>query len=199
MSWLNPLRLGAALPTLALASWLGTAPGLAAATPSDLAATADDPAMVANLFDIFQTVNDGLQLLEGITQDGQAPRTTPRTQNPRSGAQVRTEMRQERLEQWQQNSGEFANDYQRRRAEDAAQREARRQEREAFLQTLTPEEREAFLQAERDTVNGLWNFMFEGWAAVEASRAEHESTGPSHRRGMSREEWVCYIDPVCSR
>ena len=188
------------LPALALASWLGTAPSFAAATPTEIAATADDPMLVASLFDILQTVNDGLRVLEGVTQGGQPPRSTPRTQTPpRSGTQVRTEMSQDRIEQWQQNSREFANDYQRRRAEEAAQREARRQQREAFLQTLTPEEREAFLQAERDTVNGLWTTMLEGWAAVEAERAEHAPSGPSHRRGMSHEEWVCYMDPVCSR
>ncbi|TVP65883.1 MAG: hypothetical protein EA342_13325 [Leptolyngbya sp. LCM1.Bin17] len=181
------------LPALALASWLGTAPSFAAATPTEIAATADEPILVANLFDILQTVNDGLRVLEGVTQGSQAPRSTPRTQTPRSGAQVRTEMRQERLERIRQNSGEFANDYQRRRAEEAAQREARRQQREAFLQTLTPEEREAFLQAERDTVNGMWTTMLEGWAAVEAERAEHAPSGPSHRRGMSHHEWVCYV------
>jgi hypothetical protein len=203
MSWLQNLCLRASLPTLALASLLGTAPALApapalAAAPSEIATT-DDPVLMANLFDILQDVNEGLQILDGVMQGGQAPSPTPRFQTPRSGAQVRTEMRQQRLEQRRQNSGEFANDYQRRRAEDAARREARRQEREVYLQTLTPEERETFLQAERNTVNGMWGVMLEDWAAMEEAEANNAPSGPSHRRGMSHEEWVCYMNPSCSR
>jgi len=198
MSWLNTFRLGAALPTLALASWLGTAPGLAAATPAESTATAADPAMVANLFDIFQTVNDGLQLLEDVMQGGQAPNAAPMPQSPGSGMSVRTEIRQPQLEQNQQRTQQRIEERQRRLAEDAAQREAHRQQREAYLQSLSPEERQAFLESEREQNNAMWGLMLEGWAAMEEAEANAPSR-TNHRQGMSDSEWACYIDPSCGR
>ena len=199
MSWFNTLRLGAALPTLALASWLGTAPSLAAAIPSEMTAAAEDQVMVANLFDAFRSINDGLEILEDVMQGGQAPSAAPMPQSPRPGMPVRIEMRQQRLEQSQRRSQQMIEERQRRLAEDAARQDVHRQQREAYLQSLSPEERQAFLEAEREQNNAIWNLMLGGWAAMEEAEANAPRQTQQQRMNMSESEWACYIDPSCGR
>ncbi|MBD2311203.1 hypothetical protein H6G20_05965 [Desertifilum sp. FACHB-1129] len=178
-----------------LPSILGTTHSLAAAqVPNEVTAPADKPVMVANLSDVLRTI----QTIKETVEDGQAPSSRPRTRTPQSTPRVRTEMRQERLNQIRQRSRDFAEERQRRLAEDAAQREERRQQREAYLQSLSPEQRAAFLEAEREQKNAMQRMMIEGWLLMEESNANAPER-PNNRQGMSETEWACYINPSCGR
>lgn len=127
MSWLNMLRLGAALPTLALASWLGTAPGLAAAqitaaqTATQAVPPASEPVLVANLGNILRDINRGAQDMQRELQ--------------------RQQQRQER-EAARQGAAE------RQRLETERQRlEAERQR--LYFESLTPEQQQAYIAERR--------------------------------------------------
>lgn len=120
MSWLNMLRLGAALPTLALASWLGTAPGLAAAqitaaqTATQAVPPASEPVLVANLGNILRDINRGAQDMQRELQ--------------------RQQQRQER-EAARQGAAE------RQRLETERQR--------LYFESLTPEQQQAYIAERR--------------------------------------------------
>ncbi|MGB3516217.1 MAG: hypothetical protein WBA43_07165, partial [Elainellaceae cyanobacterium] len=63
----NALSLTLGLPALALVSFLGATPSLAAVqTPSEVAATGEDPVQVANLFDFIETLTEGVQAIQTI-------------------------------------------------------------------------------------------------------------------------------------
>jgi hypothetical protein len=165
------------LPTVALASMLGTAPGFAANQIFNQTTSGSEPVMVANIFDNLRTLGESIEIINDVIQGGQAPRnrTQTRPQTPQSGQQIRTEIRQQPLGNPRQQSGDFANEIQRRRAEDAARREAHRQRREEYLQSLTPEEQEAFLRAEQEHNSAIWRTILQGGAIMESQNSSAPS------------------------
>lgn len=123
MSWINTLRLGAALPTLALASLLVGPPPARAATQATMQTTShsSEPVMVANLGNILRDINRGAQQVQREIQRQQ------REQEHRE----REAVRQQQIQQ--QEADRLA----------AAERERQ------YFESLTPEQQQAYMAERR--------------------------------------------------
>ncbi|MBE9110535.1 hypothetical protein IQ273_14030 [Nodosilinea sp. LEGE 07298] len=176
-SQLNALSLTLGLPALALVSFLGATPSLAAVqAPSEVTTTGEDPVQVANIFDLIETVTEGVQVIQTINDAFQgAPASR---QQPRPEASGTTRQRPSIGTQF-------------------VDPEVVRQQ-----QSPTPEqqaEQQAAQQAEGELLFEILGTILMNGGGPESMAAPLEPTRVTRPNGMSESEYACYIDPNCGR
>ncbi|MGB6013559.1 MAG: hypothetical protein WBG32_02420, partial [Nodosilinea sp.] len=168
----NALSLTLGLPALALVSFLGANPSLAAVqAPSGVTTTGEESVQVANLFDLIETVTEGVQVIQTINDTFQGEPAS--RQQPRPAAARPTRQRPT-------ISTQFVNP------------EVVRQQQAAQQQSLTPEqqaERRAAQQAEGERLFEVIGtiLMNGGGPGTMAAPLEPRVTRPY---GMSESEWA---------
>ncbi|MBD2311205.1 hypothetical protein H6G20_05975 [Desertifilum sp. FACHB-1129] len=198
------------LPSLTLASVLGATPGFAASQISGEFATANDPVVVANLFNVLRTVNESMQTIQTL-QDAiegeQAPASQPTPSGSRHSAprirqqpspQASPQAVSEDLHQTLSRRSHETHEEWYSRIDPLILRMPGKQYR-AWKATLPTEDKEAF-----DAITRQRNHEArEQFNRMLPLAIEEALTQPrrevNHRQGMSDTEWACYIDPSCRR
>lgn len=176
-SQFNALSLTLGLPALALASFLGATPSLAAVqAPSEVATTGEESVQVANLFDLIETVTEGVEAIQTINntlRGGAAPSSPHR---PAAARPIR---------QRPSITTQFV--------DPATVRQQ---------QSLTPEqqaERQAAQQAEGELLFEVLGTILMNGGGPESMAAPLEPTRVTRPNGMSESEYACYVNPSCGR